>query len=106
MPPSLGGLRTEARLAPADFYYNSQSTTIHVCGHNDDNDRLRYDPAENRGDGLFDEGYDCAEPYTEKVSGCHDYYLIGGYHGEDQNEAAGRYNGKEDKAEPMIVCVK
>lgn len=89
MPPSLGGLRTEARLAPADFYYNSQSTTIHVCGHNDDA-------------GL----YDCAEPYTEKVSGCHDYYLIGGYHGSDQNEAAGRYNGKEDEAEPMIVCVK
>lgn len=58
-----------------------------MCGHNDDAGR-----------------YDCAEPYTEKVSGCDEYYLIAGYHGSDQNKAAEGYNGNED--DPMILCVK
>ena len=49
--------------------------------------------------------YDCAEPHTAKVSGCDSTYLIAGYHGKDQNEAAGRYNEKTSD-EPMIVCVK
>ena len=76
-----------------------------MCDHNDGTGR-----------------YDCAEPYTKKISGCHAYYLVPGYHGHDQNEAAYKYNenrynqttdgddepneGTDGDDEPMIICVK
>ena len=73
---------------------HTESTSIAMCDFNHDIDK-----------------YDCSEPYTAKVS-CDAVYIIGGYHGNDQNEGAEKFNrgllatgSLTDFPEPMIVCV-